>query len=112
MTRQPTTSRAASPSTATVTESTSLLSDAVAAGSVTLSHRHEIATDLRTRRLTALERAARDQDEDAKDAAERGYDAAMQRLLMLPVRPICGVEKWRELDFTSADPAMHTHWED
>ena len=112
MTTRSTTNRPAAPIGAPATEPTSPLTEAVTAGSVTLSQRHEIAVDLRERRLAALDRAARDHDEDAVDAAERGYDAAMHRLLMLPVLPTGGIKKWRELDFAITDPALHTDWTD
>ena len=112
MTRRPTTHRPAAPVAAPGTETTSLLTEALATGSVTLSHRHEIAADLRERRLTALDRAARDHDDDAGDAAERAYDVDMARLLMLRLLPAGGVGAWRQLDITSADPTMHTRWTD
>ena len=80
----------------TGSETTTPLAEALSSGSVTLDYRHEIAADLRQRRLAALNRAARYDDDaagSAADGAERTYDAQMSQLLRLPVRPIGGAEK-------------------
>ena len=93
---RPTTYQPAAPIAEPGTETTTLLAEALSSGSVTLSHRHKIAADLQQRRLAALNRASRYEDDApsyATDAAERTYDAHMSRLLKLPVRPIGGAEK-------------------
>ena len=112
MTRRPTTYRPATPIGTPEVETKSLLTEALATGSVTLGHRREIAADLPDRRLAALDRAARDHDVVAGQAADRAYHADMAHLLMLRLRPADGVGAWRPLDFASADPAMYTHWTD
>ena len=112
MTRRPTTHRPAAPIGAPGGKTTSLLTEALATGSVTLGHRREIAADLGDRRLAALDRAARDHDVDAGQAAERAYHADMTYLLMLRLRPADGLDAWKPLDIVSADPAMYTHWTD
>ena len=84
---RPTRNHPAAPIAEPGTETTTLRADALSSGSVTLSHRHEIAADLRQRRLAALNRAALYNDEAAgyaADAAERTYDAHMSQLLRLP----------------------------
>ena len=112
MTRRPTTHRPAAAMSAPGAETTSLLTEALATRSVTLGDRHEIAADLRERRLAARDRAARDHDEDAGDPAERSYHTDMAHLLMLQLRPTDGVGAWKPLNITSADPTMHTSWTD
>ena len=76
MTLRPAPDRPAATDTSTDTtqepQATSLLTEAVAAGSVSLTHRHEIAEDLRERRLASLERASLEHDEDAVDAGSAG----------------------------------------
>lgn len=112
MTRRPTTHRPPGAISAPQAQATILLTDALETGSISLRHRHEIATDLRERRVAAVARADRDHDEDAGDAAERAYDADIARLLMLQIRPAGGIGAWKPLNIASADPTMYTHWTD